>query len=73
MIGGCPRCKNKHFKKTDDRPFPVVTYKTLHFPDKNGRITQRYKSCLQCGHNFVTEEKYLRDVQKDPELFEDGN
>ena len=72
MVSHCPQCKNKGFKKSADVPYQSRTYKVTHYCSGKGKITHRYRICTMCGFKWVTEEKYLRNVNTEyqPGLFD---
>ncbi len=63
----CPQCKNKGFIPTDDVARPLHN---LGGKEKFAGFDLRRYVCMQCGHRFLTVEKYHRDIQVQTRVFE---
>ena len=71
----CPKCKNKNFNPTQDIKSPL---KNIGGKEKYDAADFRRYVCMQCGHAFLTCEKYERPIEVtvnliQEELFSNGD
>lgn len=65
----CPACRNREFEPTPDVPRPVENVGgKRHLSHSKGSMATRRYVCMQCGHRWVTLEKWYYDIGDEPEL-----